>query len=413
MVQSATGDNNENLSQELSTLHRIQSDINTSFNAGEIQKADMIKDCNAGIGNIWKSCMSAGVCPPGAGIGGENMNAYLSSSSSIGEKYNLIANFYNWVPSSPTNTDQPPTACSEAGAGWAEAKQWIQNQKVAVTDVDIIQNPNVDESCPCWSCLTPNQKEQIINANKSDWQPIIDKCISNANKKSMPFLQSDTSIMQSIDNIRNDLLEQKPNEFEQKYNNAIISADNLENKLITSTVLQEESKNVKNNLDNIDSLSINNLRMAEINTYYSEKYRLQLNIIKLCIFFGIIMLILIILNKKLAFPNFLYSGLMSVAIIASIYYVIPAFYDYYKRDNINMQQYNWGKYNPNIDDDTTRAVYVKEPSLLTVNSNSLNSVWNKIKQSETDDCKGIECCESDQVFSNNKCITTPNSAIKT
>ena len=65
-----------------------------------------------------------------------------------------------------------------------------------------------------------------------------------------------------------------------------------------SGIVKSELDSVQNNLSSLDDSRYNTRRMAEINDYYSEKYRSQTNVMKTIVYFCIPILILGILMKK-------------------------------------------------------------------------------------------------------------------
>jgi hypothetical protein len=419
MASSATGDDTANLPLELNTLYDAEYILNTGLNFGLQTQNDMIKSCQKGIGEIWSNYMKENV-----GNLGTSITPYLEDQDvNNADKYNFIANFYDWVPTNGYTQGEPyapTTGCTTvAGDGWESAKEWLVKGGGSGTsppDISITStSQSSSESCPCWDCLTPNQKEQLINSNKDLWKGEVDKCIQGVKAQATPFMKAGASGMQGIEDIRNNLMAEQPNKFKNTYNSAILKADNLENKAITSKIMREEAKNIRNNLENIDGISINKIRMAEINTYYSEKYRLQMNIVKTCIFFGMLLIIIVLLHKKLHMPGFIYNIGTLIIVTVGGYYVIPMLYDIYMRDNINFQEYDWGDTDPTIDDSNPNEI-THQPSLYEENSAGLNELWNSkfVKQTEDSlnpwECRGEECCAAGTSYdsSSNACIFNMN-----
>jgi len=412
MASPAAGDDTASLTQELNTLHDAEYIINTGLNFGLQTQNDMIKSCQKGIGEIWSNYMNAQPANIGTGI-----TSYLEASSvSNSDKYNFIANFYGWVPKAKDPSEEsydPKSGCSGTGGpGWDVAKGWLKTNRPP-DDINI-SNPARrvgEDECPCWDCLTPNQKEQLINSNKNLWQNEVEECIKGTKAKATPFMKAGSGFMQGIEDIRNSLMATQPNKFRNTYNSAILKADNLENKAITSKIMREEAKNIRNNLENIDGISINKIRMAEINTYYLQKYRLQMNIVKTCIFFGMLLIILVLLHKKLHMPGFIYNIGTLIIVTVGGYYIIPMLYDIYMRDNINFQEYDWGDTDPTIDDSNPNEI-THQPSLLEENSAGLNELWNSkfVKQTKDSlnpwECRGEECCGEGSTYNSasNACI---------
>jgi hypothetical protein len=114
-------------------------------------------------------------------------------------------------------------------------------------------------------------------------------------------------------------------------------------------ILQEESEKLAVN----KNLNIGNLRMSEISTYYSEKYRTQSYIVKNVIFLCLPLLILVLLKSKDIISNNVFGIGLTITLIVMLLYIIPSIIDIYARDNMVFSEYNYtdtvlpGSYNPN------------------------------------------------------------------
>ena len=202
--------------------------------------------------------------------------------------------------------------------------------------------------------------QQLAQINSNDYNDKIELCKSNITDDAEEYIDEGKEWLEKINNIRDQIIDNGPNTFETKYKSAILNSDNLQNKLITAKVLGEESTNVKNNLENVGGMSVDKIRMAEINTYYAEKYRLQLKIVKLCIFFGILFMILIVIKKMIYIPEIIYTISMLILIFYAIYYIVPAIYDYSRRDSIVFQQYDWSDYKPAVSEEEEQSTVKKQ-----------------------------------------------------
>lgn len=362
------------MSSSLPDLTEMINKLNDSVHKGVNENNRMISECNEAAKNDWFSKLSS-----------ENktkqtkyIKKYLYSKViTTPDKYNFIANLYGWNPESKGTTQSPSKnspsknspGSSSSGSGSPEIKKflygrctgmpeqitkWIDSSGVYV-DPNSIKKPaeKPKGSCPCFECLTPAQQKQLIQINSEEYNKDIETCKSKVTQDSDEYINEGKQWLEKINNIRDEIIDNGPNTFETAYKSAIINSDNLQNKFITSKILNEESKNVQSNLENVGGMSIDKIRMAEINTYYAEKYRLQMKIVKLFIFFGIILMILIVIKKMLYIPEIIYTILMLTLFIYAVYYIIPAIYDYSRRDNIVFQQYDWSDYNPAVNEEDT------------------------------------------------------------
>lgn len=353
------------MSSSLPDLTEMINKLNDSVHKGVNENNRMISECNEAAKNDWFSKLSS-----------ENktkqtkyIKKYLYSKViTTPDKYNFIANLYGWNPESKGSsggieglTGAPGSSSSSAEFLYGECtgmpdyignwidKKWDDVNPNSITKPDKKQDVN----CPCFECLTPAQQKQLIQINSEEYNKDIETCKSKVTQDSDEYINEGKQWLEKINNIRDEIIDNGPNTFETAYKSAIINSDNLQNKFITSKILNEETKNVQSNLENVGGMSIDKIRMAEINTYYAEKYRLQMKIVKLFIFFGIILMILIVIKKMLYIPEIIYTILMLTLFIYAVYYIIPAIYDYSRRDNIVFQQYDWSDYNPAVNEEDT------------------------------------------------------------
>ena len=366
---------------KINKLYDIDNNLNDAVNAGIAEKTNMITECKEKIQNNWINKLDDRSNDDKAEI----IDKFLNSDAGREEKYQFIANLYGWNPlyAQSTQQENAAAALSKLGlpnpfvstsssdnkefmydscltddkrSGWSNITKWMDEQTGPIpSGLDVPVNKDV-KRCPCFDCLTSSEKQNLIKYNlEGDINDQIEECKKNINDNSEEYIEEGKEWLEKIDDVRAKIIEDEPDKFKMIYNDAILASDNLQNKLTTSKLLHEESINVRKNLENVSGLSVEKIRMAEINTYYAQKYRLQLKIVKLCILFGIILMILIVINKMLYMPNFIYNILRLTILILAGYYIIPAIYDYNRRDNIMFQQYDWSGYNPAVEPSKTKV----------------------------------------------------------
>ena len=86
------------------------------------------------------------------------------------------------------------------------------------------------------------------------------------------------------------------------------------------------------------------MRMVQINTYYGKQYKAQASLMKLCIFVGVILLILAILRKSIL-PESIANILLGIVFALGGFFIIRKWIDISRRDNMNFDAYNW-QFNP-------------------------------------------------------------------
>jgi uncharacterized membrane protein (DUF485 family) len=159
-------------------------------------------------------------------------------------------------------------------------------------------------------------------------------------------------------------------------------------------IVEEELNNAKTQLNQLNQIKNNKMRMVEINTYYGKEYKAQSGLMKLIIFVFIILLILIILWKKGLLPDSIAKILLGVVLAIGGFFIIRRILDISWRDNMNFDSYNWD-FTP--DGENTNE-YHKE-----TNNNNNN---NNPNQFNGIDCIGNACCTEGMKYDINarKCI---------
>lgn len=160
-----------------------------------------------------------------------------------------------------------------------------------------------------------------------------------------------------------------------------------------------KSKNIINKHKNLDS---NNLRLLEINDYYSKQYNAYNNILRYIIYLCLPLLILGVLQQLNLIPSTIINILGIIILTIGLIFIISKIIDLYMRDNMQFDEYNQSRtVNPDASDD------IIEPDEKTLSGLLDNKYLQDLKLLEKGDCLGPECCSSGQIYHNNKCIIAP------
>lgn len=129
------------------------------------------------------------------------------------------------------------------------------------------------------------------------------------------------------------------------YGTALTTAANMqsvkENRMITTDVLNEETAHIGDAINDLRDRRNNKVRMAEINTYYSLKYKGYASVAKLGSFLMIIILALSILNKNGLLPDGIYNIIVALIIVIGGGFILVRVYGLYNRDNMSFQEKEW------------------------------------------------------------------------
>jgi hypothetical protein len=148
-------------------------------------------------------------------------------------------------------------------------------------------------------------------------------------------------------------------------------------------------------VSDIDKTNNNNIRITEVNTYYGEQYKSYIELIKMIIWFSILILFLSILKQKGLFPEAILSSLIGLIMVIGIMYSLFTYYDFSRRSNMNFNEYDWGEARPPLPDENK----IRTP----VNENEMKS----LSESLGIDCVGMECCSDGMKYDNDlrKCVS--------
>ena len=131
---------------------------------------------------------------------------------------------------------------------------------------------------------------------------------------------------------------------------ALATASNMQsvkkNRIITSEVIAEETQHINDAIGDLKDKRNNRVRMAEINTYYSLKYKGYGHVAKLGTFLMLIILALSIMKKSGILPDGIYNLLVALIIVVGGAILLYRVYDLYTRDNMSFQEKSWS-FDPN------------------------------------------------------------------
>jgi hypothetical protein len=184
----------------------------------------------------------------------------------------------------------------------------------------------------------------------------------------------------------------------------------LVDQMTVAGVVENELNNAKNNLNALSDNKNQKMRMVELNTYYSQKYREYSRVMKLVIYFTVPVLILAILRKKTLIPENIANILIVILILVGSIMVVLRLMDLSSRSNMNFDEYDWGW-------DPSRY----EPSVIQYDKQQLSGVVSNLKDDAKNFSKSIglgcideECCANGTVYDKEKkvCITSQEDTVE-
>lgn len=205
-------------------------------------------------------------------------------------------------------------------------------------------------------------------------------------------VEQQNNIVEQINKISNmrislyETLDKMYNYFSKNVNN---TETVMGEQMTTIIIIENELNEAKIRLKKIEDDKNNKLRLVEINTYYSEKYNDHSHIMKIIVFFCVLIIIVTVLSNKGIIKPVLFKYLIIIIIFIAIIVLWKNISLSMMHDNMNYQEYNWGG----------------APSTMydTSNPNGANP-WTGLGET----CIAQECCQSGFTYVPspiNKCVS--------
>jgi len=180
--------------------------------------------------------------------------------------------------------------------------------------------------------------------------------------------------------------------------NLMGSSQTLEQQTNALAIMDKEMEQAKKRLAYINAQKENKLRIVEINQYYSASYAEWTHLVKILII--TIIAFAIVINITTYFPGLpseLYSMLMFIISVTSLYYIFITIVSIYSRDTMVYDEYNW---NFNIN---------SAPQMGT------GTFTNAFKLPSMMSCVGENCCQDGTLWSKDigKCVVPQVSTTTT
>ena len=169
------------------------------------------------------------------------------------------------------------------------------------------------------------------------------------------------------------------------------SSHTLEQQTNAVAIMEKEMEQAKKRLAYINEQKENKLRIVEINQYYSASYAEWTHLVKILIITLIAFAIVINITTYFpALPSEVYSILMFIISIVSLYYIFMSVVSIYSRDNMVYDEYNWN-FNKN-----------SAPKM-----DSASSFKNSFNLPSKMSCVVENCCQDGTLWNNDigKCVS--------
>ena len=172
----------------------------------------------------------------------------------------------------------------------------------------------------------------------------------------------------------------------------------LVDQMTVTGVVEGQLNRAKASLNQLTDNKNQKMRMVEINTYYSQKYRAQTDLVKTILMFAVPTLVIAILNKKGFIPKNIGNLLISIVIAIGIIVVFRKYWDISSRSNMVFDEYKWA-WDPNANKPTVLEYDIDQ---IEGTSSSLENEVNSFAKDLGLGCVGQECCDKGTKYDEKK-----------
>ena len=203
---------------------------------------------------------------------------------------------------------------------------------------------------------------------------------NNNNNAPLPNVDNIINRINQLSQIRMSLFKSLNSSYISLQKNVNTARNELVELLTVVNIAEEDLNSAKQQLNQLYQIKNNKMRMVQINTYYGKQYRAQAGLMKMCIFVGILLIILVILRKNGLIPEAISNVLLGIVFAVGGFFIIRKLLDIFWRDNMNFDAYNW-HFNPDT----------QIPTVYDYNMDSLSGLISGAKNITMPTFNGIDC----------------------
>ena len=172
----------------------------------------------------------------------------------------------------------------------------------------------------------------------------------------------------------------------------------LVDQMTVAGVVEQQLNNAKASLNELTNSKNQKMRMVEINTYYSQKYRAQTELVKTILMFAVPCLVVAIIVKKGFIPGNIGNGILAIIIAIGIIVVFRKWWDISSRSNMVFDEYKW-----NWDPDANSPTVLEyDMDQLSGTKDALEDDANSLMKEFGFGCVGEKCCSTGTKYDKDK-----------
>lgn len=211
-------------------------------------------------------------------------------------------------------------------------------------------------------------------------------------------------LISQIDKINN----QKVELFEELYalqilmqDNVDLKTDDLQTKIYLTKLAEEQLNRDQERIKHTRNKNINNLRMTEINNYYTGNYSLYLKIFKYVIYTAIIIIAIAVLRQRYIINSVIANILAMIVLAFGGFFVLTSSLDLSSRNNLVINEYD---FQVESQDNGNGGSHDLNPPKSTW-MDEMERYKKDLELLAQGECLGPACCQGDgMVFDDKKMI---------
>ena len=171
-------------------------------------------------------------------------------------------------------------------------------------------------------------------------------------------------------------------------NNLDAVSNNLVNQMVVNDVINTEIENTQAEYDTLLQNNINQRRLVENNTYYTQRYEAHTELMKSIIIICVPLLLITILGNKGLLPGNLAYWLGGIGLLVGLGIIGVKVFDLYYRDNFNFNEYTQPFYLA----ENQKEIDAGKNYSITEEIETDFSQLGKNLEANLDTCFGSACC---------------------
>ena len=212
---------------------------------------------------------------------------------------------------------------------------------------------------------------------------------SNFERQKLLIVQIDNINAQKINLFKN--LHALQTVMEHDFNTG---TDDLKAKSDLTSIVEQQLQAARERMQRTRNENINNLRMTEINNYYSGKYSLYLKIFRYVIYTCVCLILITLLRQRYILPERASNGLAMLVIAVGGFFIVTSSLDLSARNNLVINEFDFA-FDPHSE--TNPEHHSGGKNDLGIGGrwmDELQRYKEQIKLLAEGDCLGPDCCKA-------------------